>query len=130
MYKSIDLLSEFENRSGIKRNILHRKPTAVRLSLLGNYFYRVFRSQADWTFILPSELPCERAAPLAEKNTARRHHILKSLAGLHNEHRICLRLLLLPMVIAEVLYLLLQCNRWVLEEETQMHRADDKCVVT
>jgi hypothetical protein len=31
---------------------------------------------------------CERAAPLAEKNAAARHHVLRSLISLHNEHRI------------------------------------------
>jgi hypothetical protein len=31
---------------------------------------------------------CERAAPLAEKNAAVRHHVLRSLISLHNEHRI------------------------------------------
>jgi hypothetical protein len=31
--------------------------------------YWEFRAQADWTFILPSELPT-KAAPLAEKNAA------------------------------------------------------------
>jgi hypothetical protein len=30
----------------------------------------MFRAQADWTFILQSELPTKRAAPLAEKNAA------------------------------------------------------------
>jgi hypothetical protein len=30
---------------------------------------------------------CERAAPLAEKNAAARHHVLRSLISLHNEHR-------------------------------------------
>jgi hypothetical protein len=33
------------------------------------YIYRVFTAQADWTFILPSELPT-RAAPHAKKNAA------------------------------------------------------------
>jgi hypothetical protein len=31
---------------------------------------------------------CERAAPLAEKNAAARHHVLRSLISLHNEHRV------------------------------------------
>jgi hypothetical protein len=31
---------------------------------------------------------CERAAPLAEKNAAAQHHVLRSLISLHNEHRI------------------------------------------
>jgi hypothetical protein len=31
---------------------------------------------------------CERAAPLAEKNVAARHHVLRSLISLHNEHRV------------------------------------------
>jgi hypothetical protein len=31
---------------------------------------------------------CERAAPLAEKNAAARHRILRSLINLHNEHRV------------------------------------------
>jgi hypothetical protein len=38
--------------------------------LLLLYLYRVFRAQADWTFILLSELPTKQAAPLAEKNAA------------------------------------------------------------
>jgi hypothetical protein len=32
----------------------------------------------------------ERAAPLAEKNAAARHHVLRSLISLHNEHRVYL----------------------------------------
>jgi hypothetical protein len=32
----------------------------------------------------------ERAAPLAEKNAAARHHVLISLISLHNEHRVLL----------------------------------------
>jgi hypothetical protein len=31
---------------------------------------------------------CERAAPLAEKNASARHHVLRSLISLHNEHRV------------------------------------------
>jgi hypothetical protein len=31
---------------------------------------------------------CERAAPLAEKNAAALHHVLRSLISLHNEHRV------------------------------------------
>jgi hypothetical protein len=31
---------------------------------------------------------CERAAPLAEKNAAARHHVLRTLISLHNEHRV------------------------------------------
>jgi hypothetical protein len=31
---------------------------------------------------------CERAAPFAEKNAAARHHVLRSLISLHNEHRV------------------------------------------
>jgi hypothetical protein len=31
---------------------------------------------------------CERAAPLAEKNVAARHHVLRSLISLHSEHRV------------------------------------------
>jgi hypothetical protein len=50
--------------------------------------YRVFRGQADWKFILPSEFPAKRAAPLAEKNAVARHHVLRSLISLHNEHPI------------------------------------------
>jgi hypothetical protein len=30
----------------------------------------------------------ERAAPLAEKIAAARHHVLRSLISLHNEHRV------------------------------------------
>jgi hypothetical protein len=33
---------------------------------------------------------CERAAPLAKKNAAARHHVLRSLISLHNEHRVAL----------------------------------------
>jgi hypothetical protein len=32
------------------------------------------------------EISSERAAPLAEKNAAARHHLLRSLISLHNEH--------------------------------------------
>jgi hypothetical protein len=31
-------------------------------------------------------ISCERAAPPAEKNAAARHHVLRSLISLHNEH--------------------------------------------
>jgi hypothetical protein len=31
---------------------------------------------------------CERAAPLAEKNAAARHHVLRSLISLRSEHRV------------------------------------------
>jgi hypothetical protein len=31
---------------------------------------------------------CERAAPLAEKNAAARHHVLGSLISLHTDHMI------------------------------------------
>jgi hypothetical protein len=48
----------------------------------------VFRAQADWTLIVPSATSCERAAPLAEKNAAARHRVLRSLISLHNEHRV------------------------------------------
>jgi hypothetical protein len=33
-------------------------------------------------------ISCERSAPLAEKNAAARHHVLRSLINLHNEHPI------------------------------------------
>jgi hypothetical protein len=33
-------------------------------------------------------ISCERAAPLAEKNAAARHHVLRSLISMHNEHRV------------------------------------------
>jgi hypothetical protein len=32
---------------------------------------------------------CERAAPLAEKNAVARHHVMRSLISLHNEHSVC-----------------------------------------
>jgi hypothetical protein len=51
-------------------------------------YYRVFRAQADWTFSLPSE--SESAAAIDEKIAAARHHLLKSLISLHNEHRVLL----------------------------------------
>jgi hypothetical protein len=35
---------------------------------------------------------CERAAPLAEKNAAARHHVLRSMISLHNEYRVQLLL--------------------------------------
>jgi hypothetical protein len=31
---------------------------------------------------------CERATPLAEKNAAAPHHVLRSLVSLHNEHSV------------------------------------------
>jgi hypothetical protein len=31
---------------------------------------------------------CERVTPLAEKNAAARHRVLRSLISLHNEHRV------------------------------------------
>jgi hypothetical protein len=37
---------------------------------------------------------CERAAPFAEKNAAARHHVLRSLISLHNEHPIDNRVLM------------------------------------
>jgi hypothetical protein len=42
----------------------------------------VFSAQAEWTV----GTSCERAAPLAEKNAAVRHPVLRSLISLHNEH--------------------------------------------
>jgi hypothetical protein len=33
-------------------------------------------------------ISCKRAAPLAKKNAAARHHLLRSLISLHNEHPI------------------------------------------
>jgi hypothetical protein len=35
-------------------------------------------------------ISCERAASLAEKNSAARHHVLRRLINLHNEHPICI----------------------------------------
>jgi hypothetical protein len=35
-----------------------------------------------------AETSCERAAPLAEKNAAARHHALRNLISLHNKHRV------------------------------------------
>jgi hypothetical protein len=35
---------------------------------------------------------CERAAPLAEKNDAARHQVLRSLIRLHSEHRVNVRI--------------------------------------
>jgi hypothetical protein len=40
--------------------------------------YQVFRAQADWTFILLLATSCESAAPLAEKNAAMWHRVLRS----------------------------------------------------
>jgi hypothetical protein len=48
--------------------------------------YRMLRAQADWTFSLPTSR--ERAGPLAEKNAAGRHHVLRILISLHSEHRV------------------------------------------
>jgi hypothetical protein len=50
--------------------------------------YRVFRAQADCTFILPSEFPAKELLHLPEKNAAARHHVLRSLVSLHSEHPI------------------------------------------
>jgi hypothetical protein len=60
------------------------------LRIYGEKVYVIsrFRAQADWTFILESRISCERAAPLAEKNAALRHHVLRSLISLHIEHRV------------------------------------------
>jgi hypothetical protein len=33
-------------------------------------------------------ISCERAAPLAEKNVAARHHVMRNLISLHKEHRV------------------------------------------
>jgi hypothetical protein len=40
--------------------------------------YRVFRAQADWTFILPSELPVKELRHLPKKNAAAAPRIEKS----------------------------------------------------
>jgi hypothetical protein len=50
--------------------------------------YRVFRAQADWIFIIPSELPVEELRHLPRKNAAAGHHVLRSLIILSNEHGI------------------------------------------
>jgi hypothetical protein len=50
--------------------------------------YWVFRAQAEWTFHFTVGTSSEIAAPLAEKNAAARHHVLRSLISLHNEHRV------------------------------------------
>jgi hypothetical protein len=73
----------------------------------------MFRAQADWTFILPSEFPAKELRHLPRKvslrgttysemgwtctmntvyigreNAAARHHVMRSLISLHNEHRV------------------------------------------
>jgi hypothetical protein len=48
----------------------------------------MLRAQADWTYNFTVGTLCERAASLAEKNAAARHHVLRSLISLHNEHRV------------------------------------------
>jgi hypothetical protein len=40
--------------------------------------------QADWTFILPSELPA-KVLGTAEKNATARHHVLRSLISLQRQ---------------------------------------------
>jgi hypothetical protein len=45
--------------------------------------YRVFRAQADWTFILPSGFPTKEL-----RHLPRRHHVLKNLISLDNEHHV------------------------------------------
>jgi hypothetical protein len=53
------------------------------LALQKKYFiYRVFRVQADLTFILPSELHAKELRP--------RHHVPRSRISVHNEHRVYL----------------------------------------
>jgi hypothetical protein len=49
--------------------------------------YRVFRAQADWTFILLSELPAKELRHLPRKMPPRLH-VLRSLTSLHDEHRV------------------------------------------
>jgi hypothetical protein len=56
------------------------------LKLFTIRYYRVFRAQADWTFHFTIGTSTERAAPLAEKVAVARHHVLRSLISLHNEH--------------------------------------------
>jgi hypothetical protein len=46
------------------------------------------RAQADWIFILPSELPAKELRHLPRKNAAARHCVLRSLISLHNEYRV------------------------------------------
>jgi hypothetical protein len=72
--------------------------------------YLVFIAQADWTFILPSELPALRAAPLAEKNAAAWHHVLKNLISLHHEHSVFISLILLLIVYHFLLGIQLSCK--------------------
>jgi hypothetical protein len=45
-------------------------------------------------------ISCERAALLAEKNAAARHHVLRSLISLNNEHPLCLLFLAVITIVA------------------------------
>jgi hypothetical protein len=65
-----------------------RKLKRVRSAHTSLANYRVFRAQADSTFHFTVEISCERTAPPSEKNFAPRHHLLRGLLSLHNEHSV------------------------------------------
>jgi hypothetical protein len=61
--------------------------TTRRYILLGKTLYTSVVQSAGWLNIqFAVGTSCERAAPLAEKNAAAWHHVLRSLISLHNEH--------------------------------------------
>jgi hypothetical protein len=46
------------------------------------------QSAGWWDIHFTAGTCCERAAPLADRNAAARHHVLRTLISLHNEHRV------------------------------------------
>jgi hypothetical protein len=62
---------------------------AIIASSLGSNWILSGVQSAGWLDIhFTVGTSCERAAPLAEENAAARHHVLRSLISLHNEHRV------------------------------------------
>jgi hypothetical protein len=53
-----------------------------------NLYEKVVQSSGWWNIHFTVGISCERAAPLAEKNAAARHQLLRSLISLRNEHSI------------------------------------------
>jgi hypothetical protein len=71
------------------------KPGTAQKSALRTVFVYIYIGCSERRLIGHSfyrRNPCERAAPLAEKNAVARHHVLRSLISLHNEHPVYLNL--------------------------------------
>jgi hypothetical protein len=89
--RSLCMVRIFDILKKLESNLTVSSVNLWRISeVWSNYIqtHRVFREQAEWTFVLQPELPAKKSAPFAEKNAAARHHVLRSLISLHNEHRV------------------------------------------